>query len=196
MDMLVRRSLFLLASALALLGLVLFGLSCLVVVDETEYAIVTSFGDVAAVHGKEPGSAGLHFKRPWQSVLRVDRRLRAFDPPPREVITADKRNLEVGVVPGLSRGRSARLRPRRRLDGPGGGKAERAGCRGAQRRHRPPRPGRAGDHRSGEVVLDDLGKETLDAVAPRRERNWASRSSILACADSTIPWRFGRRSSS
>ena len=95
MDMLVRRSLFLLASGLALLGLVLFGLSCLVVVDETEYAIVTSFGDVAAVHGKEPGSAGLHFKRPWQSVLRVDRRLRAFDPAPREVITADKRNLEV-----------------------------------------------------------------------------------------------------
>lgn len=81
--------------ALAFLGLTLVGLACLVAVDETEYAIVTSFGDVAAVYGQESGTAGLHFKLPWQSVLRVDRRLRAFDPAPREVITTDKRNLEV-----------------------------------------------------------------------------------------------------
>jgi len=64
-------------------------------VDESEFAVITSFGEIASVHGLEPGSAGLHFKRPWQSVLRVDRRIRSFDPPTREVITGDKRNLEV-----------------------------------------------------------------------------------------------------
>jgi membrane protease subunit HflC len=69
--------------------------SSLVAVDETEYAVVTRFGEVVAVHGDQPGTAGLHLKRPWESVLRVDRRLRAFDPAPREVITGDKRNLEV-----------------------------------------------------------------------------------------------------
>jgi membrane protease subunit HflC len=69
--------------------------SSFVAVDETEYVVVTSFGRVVVVHGLEPGSAGLHFKSPWQSVARVDRRIRAFDPPAREVITGDKRNLEV-----------------------------------------------------------------------------------------------------
>jgi modulator of FtsH protease HflC len=69
--------------------------STVVAVDETEYAVVTNFGQVVSVHGVKPGDAGLHFKLPWQSVLRVDRRLRAFDPPGREVITGDKRNLEV-----------------------------------------------------------------------------------------------------
>jgi membrane protease subunit HflC len=82
-------------SSLAVLGLAVLGFLCLVPVDETEYAIVTSFGEVRAVHGLEPGTAGLHFKAPWQSVLVVDRRLRSFDPAPREVITADKKNLEV-----------------------------------------------------------------------------------------------------
>ncbi len=79
-------------------GLVLAALlaaRCTVAVDETEYAVVTSFGKVVAVLGVEPGSAGLHRKMPWQSVIRVDRRLRAFDPPPREMITGDRRNLEV-----------------------------------------------------------------------------------------------------
>jgi membrane protease subunit HflC len=82
----------LLSGAAVLAGL---ALATLVAVDETEYVIVTQFGQVEAVHGAEPGSAGLHFKRPWQSVVRVDRRTKLFEPPPREVITADKRNLEV-----------------------------------------------------------------------------------------------------
>ncbi len=77
--------------------LVSLGYCCLLAVDETEYAVVTSFGRVVAVHGMTPGTAGLHFKLPWESVLRVDQRLRAFDPPPREVITGDKRNLEVAA---------------------------------------------------------------------------------------------------
>ena len=83
---------------LGFLAVLLFlGYCCVVAVDETEYVVVTSFGKIVAVHGVEPGSAGPHSKLPWQSVLRVDRRLRAFDPPPREVITGDKRNLEVAA---------------------------------------------------------------------------------------------------
>lgn len=66
-----------------------------VLVDETEYAVVTSFGKVVAVYGDEPGETGLHGKAPWQLALKIDRRTKVFDPPPREVITGDKRNLEV-----------------------------------------------------------------------------------------------------
>jgi membrane protease subunit HflC len=69
--------------------------TALVPVDETEYAVVTSFGRVEGVHGAEPGGAGLHFKWPWQSVARVDRRIQICDPPPREVITGDKKSFEV-----------------------------------------------------------------------------------------------------
>ena len=65
------------------------------VVDETQYVILTEFGKIIAVHGDEEGETGLHFKLPWQSVIAIDRRLQVFDPPPREVITIDKRNLEV-----------------------------------------------------------------------------------------------------
>ena len=90
-----NRFRFWMLASLAVLVLAVLGFSCLVAVDETEYALVTSFGEVVAIHGREPGTAGLHGKLPWQSVLRVDRRLRTADPAPREVITADKRNLEV-----------------------------------------------------------------------------------------------------
>ncbi len=90
-----RRAVVWAVGLAALAALLFLSYCCLVAVDETEYAVVTSFGRIVAVHGVEPGTAGLHSKRPWESVLRVDRRLRAFDPPPREVITGDKRNLEV-----------------------------------------------------------------------------------------------------
>jgi membrane protease subunit HflC len=70
-------------------------LSTLVAVDESEAAVVTRFGKIVAVYGVEPGTSGLHTKLPWESVLRVDRRLRVYDPPSREVITGDKRNLEL-----------------------------------------------------------------------------------------------------
>ncbi len=74
--------------------------ACVVVVDETEFAVVTRFGRVAAVHGGGRDSAsgsgaGLHAKAPWDAVIRIDRRFHVFDPPPREMMTGDKRNLEV-----------------------------------------------------------------------------------------------------
>jgi membrane protease subunit HflC len=76
----------------ALVGL---AVSSFVVVDETEFAVVTSFGRIAAVHGMGPSGAGLHPKAPWQLAIKIDRRFRVFDPPPREVMTGDKRNLEM-----------------------------------------------------------------------------------------------------
>jgi membrane protease subunit HflC len=76
----------------ALAGL---AVSSFVVVDETEYAVVTSFGRIAVVYGVGASEAGLHAKAPWQLGIKIDRRFRVFDPPPREVMTGDKRNLEV-----------------------------------------------------------------------------------------------------
>ena len=91
------------------------------VVDETEYVLVTEFGRIVAVYGDEPAEAGLHAKGPWQLAITIDRRLRVFDPPPREVITGDKRNLEVASYVvwrvadpvGFLRGRASHERPRR-----------------------------------------------------------------------------------
>src|SRR4051794_5951640 len=71
------------------------GLRSWVIVDETQYVVVTDFGRIVAVYGDQDGEAGLHGKWPWQAALQIDRRLRVFDPPPREVLTGDKRNLEV-----------------------------------------------------------------------------------------------------
>lgn len=80
-------------TALVLVALIaLFAARGWVIVEETEYAVVTDFGRIVAVHGAQPG---LHAKWPWQSVETIDRRLQVFDPPPREMITGDKRNLEV-----------------------------------------------------------------------------------------------------
>lgn len=66
-----------------------------VVVDETQYVLVTQFGRPVAVLGDDAGETGLHWKWPWQSAQAIDRRLQVFDPPARETITGDKRNLEV-----------------------------------------------------------------------------------------------------
>jgi modulator of FtsH protease HflC len=78
-----------------MLGLAALALSSLVVVDETEFAVVTNFGRIVAVYGDEPAEAGLHGKAAWQLALKIDKRVKVFDSPPREMITGDKRNLEV-----------------------------------------------------------------------------------------------------
>jgi membrane protease subunit HflC len=73
----------------------LVALGSWIAVDETQFAIVTEFGRPVAVYGDAPGEAGFHAKWPWQSTLTIDRRLQVSEPPAREVITSDKRNLEV-----------------------------------------------------------------------------------------------------
>lgn len=76
-----------------LAALVVLAARAFVAVDETQFVLVTEFGRPVAVYGD--GQAGLHGKWPWQSSVAIDHRLRVFDPPARETITGDKRNLEV-----------------------------------------------------------------------------------------------------
>jgi membrane protease subunit HflC len=83
---LVRTVLVLLILAL----LVGIGTRTLFFVDETEYVYVTQFGQPLRLHIE----AGLGVKWPYQSVRRFDRRLQIFAPPPREMLTEDKENLE------------------------------------------------------------------------------------------------------
>ncbi len=59
-------------------------------VDTAEFAYVTRFGHVEAIH--DGGSdAGLHVKAPWpvDSVTRIDRRVQSFDLPAVESLTRD-----------------------------------------------------------------------------------------------------------
>ncbi len=58
-------------------------------VDETEYVYVTQFGEPLRLY-VEPG---LGVKWPYQSLWRFDRRLQIYEPPPREMLTQDKENL-------------------------------------------------------------------------------------------------------
>src|SRR6516165_1519331 len=62
-----------------------------VIVDQTEAVFVTSFGRPVRLI-EEPG---LHWKLPYQSRRGFDRRLQLDAPPPREMLTKDKKNLEV-----------------------------------------------------------------------------------------------------
>jgi membrane protease subunit HflC len=68
---------------------------CWYVVDETEYVLLSEFGRVLDVLGDDPSEIGPHGKWPWRSTIAVDRRLRVAEPPAREVLTGDRRNLEV-----------------------------------------------------------------------------------------------------
>jgi modulator of FtsH protease HflC len=90
-----RRPLRWTIGIIALGVLVWLASRCFVIVDETEFVLITDFGRTVEVLGDNPGEAGLHGKWPWRSSLAVDRRLRVFEPPAREMITGDKRNLEV-----------------------------------------------------------------------------------------------------
>jgi len=83
----------LLCSAVAALTVVV--VRTWLVVDETQFVLVTEFGRPVAIYGDDAGETGLHLKWPWQAAQAIDRRLQVFDPPPRETITGDKRNLEV-----------------------------------------------------------------------------------------------------
>jgi membrane protease subunit HflC len=80
---------------LALASLALFTslvvASSAVVVDQAETVYVTEFGRPVRLI-EEPG---LHWKWPWQSRRGFDRRLQLDSPPAREMLTKDKKNLEV-----------------------------------------------------------------------------------------------------
>lgn len=62
-----------------------------VIVDQGESAYVTAFGRPVRLVDQP----GLHLKWPHQGVRTFDRRLQLDTPPPRELLTRDKKNLEV-----------------------------------------------------------------------------------------------------
>ncbi|MHC4407156.1 MAG: protease modulator HflC [Planctomycetota bacterium] len=107
----IRKLLLILAvlAAVALYKSVLF-------VDETEMVIVTQFGrPVKAYHladcrfkpdfpwvearleAAAHQDAGLHFKLPYQSAIRIDRRLQIYDPRPSEFLAKEKKNVDLDV---------------------------------------------------------------------------------------------------
>ncbi|CAN5892683.1 protease modulator HflC [soil metagenome] len=86
-----------LASALTIGLMVVALVRAWVVVDETQFVLVTSFGRPVALYGDDEAETGLQWKWPWQGTWTIDRRVQVFDPPPREVITGDKQNLEVAA---------------------------------------------------------------------------------------------------
>ena len=61
-------------------------------VDETEQAIILEFGKPM---GETISSPGLHFKLPWQSVIKFENRILEYDVEPQAIITKDKKKLEV-----------------------------------------------------------------------------------------------------
>ncbi|MDQ6994829.1 MAG: protease modulator HflC [Mariprofundaceae bacterium] len=69
---------------------ILIGMSAFSV-DERKQALVLQFGQAK---GLQEG-AGLHFKMPWQTVQFFDKRLLVSDALPNEVITKDKKTIDV-----------------------------------------------------------------------------------------------------
>ena len=63
----------------------------LVIVDQTESVFITEFGRPVRLI-EQPG---LHFKWPHQTARAFDRRLQLDSPPAREMLTRDKKNLEI-----------------------------------------------------------------------------------------------------
>jgi membrane protease subunit HflC len=68
-----------------------------VFVDETECVIVTQFGMPIRTLNKDGDEAGLHFKLPYQSALRIDRRLQIYNPRPSEFLSSEKKNVNLDV---------------------------------------------------------------------------------------------------
>ncbi len=87
-----RRTLM--SLGLVALGVILL-LACAIEVQETEYAIVLFFGNPTRIL-EEPGLAW-KLPPPFETVVRIDKRLRILDPPEAEYLTLDKKNLMADV---------------------------------------------------------------------------------------------------
>lgn len=71
---------------------IVLGLQALYVLDVTEQAIVTQFGQ----YKRSVLEPGLHVKAPFlEEVIRLDRRVLRFDSPPLSILTSDKKNLVI-----------------------------------------------------------------------------------------------------
>jgi membrane protease subunit HflC len=62
-------------------------------VRQTETALVLQFGEFKELVSQP----GLHFKAPWQSVIKYDRRLLLYEAPPGRVNTADETFLDIAA---------------------------------------------------------------------------------------------------
>ena len=71
--------------------LLVLGWRSFAVIDESELAVVTLFGRPT----RTILDAGLILKMPVENVLRFEKRLMLYDPPPSEFLTRDKKNLVV-----------------------------------------------------------------------------------------------------
>lgn len=87
-----RRTTLLLLLAGALLLMVVYASAF--TVDVTQYGVVSRFGHIVRVID----APGLHFKLPFDRVLRVDRRLLYSKPAPAEYLTSDKKNVVVRTL--------------------------------------------------------------------------------------------------
>ena len=81
----------LVAGSALLLALLLS--SCFVVINVTEYGVFLRFGNVVRIVA-EPGLR-LKYPYPFETVVRLDRRLLTFHPATAEYLTADKKNLVI-----------------------------------------------------------------------------------------------------
>lgn len=76
---------------LAVIIILILGLFCLFICDETEFVIVTLFGKPV----RTVSQPGLHVKTFLHSTTRFDKRLLIYDPTPSEFLTMDKKNVVV-----------------------------------------------------------------------------------------------------
>jgi modulator of FtsH protease HflC len=86
-----RRRFFLFTAAIIVIVIVIVLFTVPFIVDQTEQALVLSFGQPVRLV-EQPG---LSFKEPWQSTITYDRRLLDYEPPAEEVIAADQKRLVV-----------------------------------------------------------------------------------------------------
>lgn len=69
-----------------------FGLfTSMYTVDQREQAIVLEFGEPM----RDVSDPGLHFKKPWQSVVYFDNRILDLDPPTEEVVLSDQKRINI-----------------------------------------------------------------------------------------------------
>jgi membrane protease subunit HflC len=78
-------------SIIVLILILLVGSSCLFVVDEREYVVVSQFGNPVRVI-KSPGLK-IKYPYPFQSVLRFDNRFWVFESPLQEFLSISKKNI-------------------------------------------------------------------------------------------------------
>lgn len=86
------RTMRIIGITVTVLLVVLFLSFSIVIVDETQYAVIIRFGEIIKVITKP----GLAFKTPFvDTVTKLDKRYTIYDIPPERIITSDKKTLVI-----------------------------------------------------------------------------------------------------